>query len=52
VLCAAAALEELASAGDGEVVAALADGIVDETFDADDADLDEYACCIVVGSAE
>ena len=51
VLCAAAALAELASVGDGEVVAMVAEGIDDETFDAEDVDLDESVCGIVVGSA-
>ena len=51
VLCAAAALVELAPTDDGEIIAAVAEWIDDEISDADDADLDEYACCIVVGSA-
>ena len=51
VLCAADALAELAPAGDGDVVTAVAEGLDDEAFDVDDADLDEYVCCIVVGSA-
>ena len=43
-------LAELAPAGDGEVVAVVAEGMDDETFDAEDVDLDESVCCTVVGS--
>lgn len=50
VVCAAAALAGLGPAGNGEVVAAVAEVLDDETFDVDDFGLDEDVCCIVVGS--